>query len=197
MNTVHVRQEDTTDTIQISPYSKTEAVNDLISVTGWTCRSVVLRKVGDPSVIINSVTKISTDLLYFEATLEPVDTAKLDTGVYLWVIEMENLTLNPKYRKEYHTNLVVSANASITSTTEVCYPIVSIGTSAKKFADKDTIVIASTTLPNSLVSVKLKDDAGYIVQTGYMSTALGATTSEILLLENVITEPTSICLVTG
>ena len=127
---ITIKQGDTTDTFQISPFPLGETVEALTDA-GWTCRSIVVAKLGGIELINNNVATLTADNLYFETALGSPDTDILDAKAHIWILEMENLTTTPVYRKEHHISLVVQqqgAKSALNAYTEL--PIVTIGTSA-------------------------------------------------------------------
>lgn len=189
-----ISQGDITDTFQVSPFEEGELVQKLTD-PGWACRTFVVDKLGGTVVIDKSITQKTADNLYYEVALGPPDTEILDSRAYIWVIEVQNLTLTPKYRKELQIDLKVRQEGSYASTyNETCYDITSIGTEANNFKDRNVVVVPAVAVPGTSVIVKLKDNDGEIIQTtGYVSDAVNGANQEITLLEAVRHTPTKIC----
>jgi hypothetical protein len=193
-NIVTVKQEDTSDTIRVSPYPLGEAVYNIVNnPAGWSCRSVVLREPGSPKVIDKAEVTISSDQLYFECTLEPEHTRILDAAAYLWVIELENLTVTPKYRKEYHVQLVVESNAAIaTDDINNIFAIESIGTLNNDYLDRNVLTFDNTiVLPSPIRKVLLLNEDGDILQTT-MTDTTGSVTQLTLYEDCIYDEATQI-----
>ncbi len=180
---VTVKQEDTSDTIQASPFAENEAIANL-SDSGWVCRQAVLTKDGKNIVIEGDVTiKDSTDM-YFEATLAPNDTRQLDNRQYKWIIEVENTTVTPPYRKEHEVDLDVEKH-SILDIAQTSYDYDFV---AKVSATEVKIDVAS--LPGGTIrSIKLLDVDGVIIQTtGWVSDTVDDSQVVLTLLEPMIAD---------
>lgn len=197
VNNVVIKQGDISDTFQVSPFVEGEAVQNL-SDPGWTCRSVIINKVGGDVIVDNAVTAKTADDLYFETQLAPPDTDVLDVKGYIWVIQIENLITTPIYRKEHHINLSVEAEgALVTGDTYTEYDITSIGTVANP-SNLYVVVTADHTPPGSIRYMLLKDEDGVIIQrVGYVSSATNGSDKEITLLEPVCGSPTTITYVSS
>ena len=193
-----IKQGDTTDTFQVSPFPLGELVENL-SDPGWSCRSVVTNKLGGTIVIDNPVTTKTVDDLYFETSLASPDTDILDAKAYIWIIEIENLLTTPIYRREHHISLVVEKQGAPDLTEiETCFDINTIGTAAGSFLDIDIVVIDNAALPEGTITrVDLKDIGDNILQTaGYISSVVNGADLEITLTEDVTTAPVKICFIT-
>lgn len=194
-HTILVNQEDTTDTMEISPFIEGELIQNLSDV-GWSCRQAVLTADGKNVVLSNNVTTKTLDDLYFSATLEPLDTAILNEDQYIWIIEITNNTIEPKYRRELQVILAVSKHHiwNLAETFTV-YDIVA----PDPDVNGDVIFgkqvrIATTTLPvGTILSIKLLDNDDNILQTaGYVSDTLDNSQVVITLTEPVKVEPTKL-----
>jgi len=193
-----IKQGDTTDTFQVSPFPLGELVENL-SDAGWTCRSVVIPRIGVAPVIDNPVTTKTVDDLYFETSLASPDTDILDAKAYIWIIEIENLLTTPIYRREHHISLVVERQGALALTeTETCFDINTIGTAAGSFLDIEIVVIDNAALPGGTITrVDLKDIGGSVLQTaGDVSSVVNGADLEITLTEDVVTAPVEICFIT-
>jgi len=193
-----IKQGDTTDTFQVSPFVIGEAVQTLSDPT-WTCRSVVVDKLGGTVVIDNVVTTKTQDDLYFETALASPDTDILDAKAYIWIIEIENLVVIPKYRREHHISLVVEKQgAPATVEVETCFTINTIGTAANSYTDTNIVVINNTALPGGTITrIDLKNSGGTVIQTtGYTSSTVNGADLEITLVETVTGSPVQICFIT-
>lgn len=188
---VIINQGDTSDTYQVSPFVEGEATQTL-SDGGWTCRSVVVAAVGDVPIIDNVVTTKTVDDLYFETALASPDTDTLNGGSnYLWIIEIENTTTTPKYRRELHIPLKVNKQgAPATTEVSVDFPILSVLT--------NTVTILAAALPSGTITrIDLKDITPAVIQTtGFVSATVNGANLDLLLTETVTGSPVTICFVT-
>ena len=105
---ITVIQGNLTDIYEVSPFENGEAVATL-SDAGWSCRSVLVENLGDIPLIDNTVTLKTIDDLYYRVAFEPDDTTPLAIGTYIWIIQVENSTVVPKYRREKQISLTVEA----------------------------------------------------------------------------------------
>jgi len=205
---ITIKQGDTTDTFQVSPFPVGQSTPTLVTEAGWTCRSIVMSKIGGVEVINNTITTLSADDLYFETALASPDTDILAAKAYIWIIELQNLTLTPVYRREHHIALAVEAQGAQAATDiQRQYNIVRIGTLVNSQKNKDVVVIPLSTSvaaeigAESHVKVLLKNAAGDIMQTtGFISDTDSVSNPgvdrEITLIEPVSGSPTVLTLIT-
>ena len=190
VNNVVIKQGDISDTFEVSPFPANEAVQTL-SDPGWTCRSVVVNKLGGDVIIDNTVTDTTTNDLYYTTELAPPDTDILDTKGYIWIIQIQNLTTTPIYRKEHHINLAVEGEGAIDSSdTYTEYAVDTVGTSAQNFTDLYVAVTADHTPPANIRYILFLDENDDIIQrVGYVSAVTNGANKEVTVLEPIIGAP--------
>lgn len=194
-HSVIVKQEDTSDIMEVSPFEEGESIQTL-SATGWFCRHAVLSEDGKTTVMVSDVVAKTVDDLYFAAALEPWDTAILDVAQYMWIIEVRNDTIEPKYRKELSVNLAVEHHR-IWNTTETSTTYTVVPPDADENGDIDygsELRIDVAALPGGTVrSLKLLDGSDNILQTvGYKSSIIDNSQVVITLTEPVKIAPISL-----
>jgi hypothetical protein len=106
-----IYQGDTSPVVEFSSPSNLD-----LSSVDWT-GSIVVRatkcnpRTGDHTVtggaLITKVLEKATDNTMFLAWLEPAETQGLPPGVYIWVVEITNLTLTPALNVEEHMLLTI------------------------------------------------------------------------------------------
>ena len=107
---IEVIQGDLTDILEVSPFEEGEETANL-SDAGWTCKSAVIKEMGDVPIFERDITDKTVDDLYFRAAIDPDDTTVLAVDSYIWVIQIENLLVLPKFRREKQVELVVEPQA--------------------------------------------------------------------------------------
>ena len=187
---VSVKQEDTSDTFKVSPFAADELVNNL-SDPGWVCNQLVISSDGKYRIHESQVTTKSTDDLYFTATLEPAVTAELNKDQYIWVIEVENPLLTPKYRREVNIVLSVAEHKLWSSAeTQTEYDIVSfVGTAIR--------INTLSFVAGTVSSIKLLDADDNVIQTsGWVSDTVDVTETILVIKEPVIDTPVKVRILT-
>lgn len=189
-NVIRVRQGDSTPQIEISPFIENYVGAELLTDPGWVCRCVVRPTLAKAEVLAKAIGDATADILAYVPILEPAETQILSAKPYDWIIEIENLTRNPTYRREHHFRLVVERrglpNPAYTYTD---YTITSIGTAANAFADTYVIVI-----PNAVIGtvqyIDVLNAAGEWMQTvGWDSEVINGSDLEITVTENIVGSP--------
>lgn len=182
-HTIYLNQGDITELYEISPFNADEATANL-SDAGWTCRSIITNMDGD-LIADNTITSKSADDLAFNCQIGPADTDILDIKQYKWIIQIQNLTATPNFRKEYHFIVAVGQESAIDAgDTYTEYAITTIGTASESYEDRDIIVTPDHTAPGTTRYIELRDNTDTVIQrVGHVSTATVGGVAEVTLLE--------------
>ena len=88
-----------------------------VDVSDCTCRQIVRTDLDTAAIFDEAVTDTVTDsdgMLWFLVSLTPTKTLQLTANMtYLWIVQIENVILDPPVRKETHSTLIVQQQGAV------------------------------------------------------------------------------------